>query len=1016
MAIYRSLFVWASVFLLALPVVLWSRHRVAADDALAVVTDEASPAAPGEKAENGGQAAAVRVEGRPAAEPAAKQPAAAVAPAPAPLAADAPPDARPAPSASPAKKPDYKQADELAKLLLVPRTATWKYWDAEIPPGADWVQADFDDGAWASGAAPLGYGDAGNSTTISYGEDPDNKHPMAFFRLAFKVDKETASKPVVGHIMNDDAAIVYLNGKEIYRRNLPNGAVDGRFAVHNTKPEHRWWTFVPNEQLREGVNILAVRVHQVNAQSSDIIHAVELVASDEKTVTVAKALQRKEHLLFTGFDIGQKPVVAMNAEWKYSTELKVPVAWAEAGFDDSEWSSGAAPLGYGESPGNLTTEIKDKPSVIRLRHAFELSQAQAKTSLIGRVQFDDAAALYLNGKEIRRYLLPTGDLTGEVLAPATISDENHMWTFVCKPEQLKEGQNVIAISMHNAEGSGDMSTRLTLLPANDETVGLASKIQQMETDDSSGGSVFDFEPTLIAKKSEWYYWDKKDPPPKTWSQIDFDHTEWSHARGPLGYGDDFVATEIHSRDDNDQDGNSQAAYFRREFEADQLASLRGAVGRVMHDDAVIVYINGKEVYRRNLVADFEIEKDYTVGNEDNGYGTKEAVSGNQEQHYWSFAVPQQAIRPGKNVVAVRVQQSSQTSSDLVMDFEMVSVDHTQLIADARIQAREAIGDVQLAAVVAAVAQPAIGRASMTHLSDGESTYVINNQQVQVVNDALVQAAQYAPGAKFARAMEGDTLKKLAARENLDYDMLLILNRAQKNKTFKHREIYLQTWEYQVSKGETWSSLVELIGTTKEKLLALNKLDSDAKLTDGMKIQIPGRFQYRWHERNSYLQLAMYRNARARVTVPYDRKSVRNKIYRVKKGDTLESIAKKNKVSVDFLRVMNSLEPDEELGERLLIEYSVKVLKDRTLEDLLAVFRVEMDDLLAANSLKKSADMKPEQRVQIPYGKRMGLNRVASNPNSFVVYEVVLGSGKFEEAKNRRLQPPPDKEKPPGEAE
>lgn len=979
----------------------------AIDEVAALAKDEASAPAAADAAAKESAVKKAEPEKAQVAAAAAKVQAAAVA---ADAAADVP--------AETVSKPDFGRADELAKPLLVPRTSTWKYWDAETPPDADWSQPNFDDGAWSSGKAPLGYGDGEISTTISFGADRNNKYPVAFFRLRFQVTKDQATKPAIGHMMNDDGAIVYLNGKEIYRRNLPRGDVDGEFASTSSKPEHYWWTMaIPPAALRVGENCLAVRVHQRSGDSSDLIHVMELESCDAQSAAVARRLQREEQVLFTGYDIGKKPVIDWDAEWKYFTETKAPAEWPHVEFDDSAWTSAQTRLGYGEGEGNLTTSLEGEPQVIRLRHAFELTEAQAKNALVGQVQFDDGAAIYINGKEIGRYLLPEGELNGEIPATAKISDENHLWTFLLEPKQLKVGKNVIALSVHQQKGSGDMSTQMQLIPSNDETAALASKVQQAET----GGNLaprLKFVPSLIAKESEWHYWDKKDPPPKKWNQLDFDDSKWSQAKGPLGYGDDFVASEIQAREDEKQEGNNQAAYFRREFEAPELVALRGAMGHTMHDDGVIVYINGLEVYRRNLIEKFDINADYATisakkieeAGEDetpyengvqNAFGTVTYASGSYENHYWTFAIPQGVIRPGKNVVAIRVQQCNAGSSDLAMDFELVSVSRTELIANARIQAKEAVGDIKFAAQPVEQLVQTANRASMTHLSDGESTYSTNNQRYTVVYDALVQAEQYAPGAKFARAMEGDTLKKLAVREGLDYEKLLILNRTKKNKTLKHREIYLQSWEYQLSSNDTWDSLATLFGTTEKDLLDLNDLAADAKPASGQKIQIPGKFQYHWQPRSSYMLLAMYQGRTRISNTPYDTRSMKSKIHTVKKDETLDSIAKKYNVSTDFLRIMNGLEPDEELGDRILIEYSAKVLKGKKLEDIARLFRIEMDDMLAANGLENAEDMKPEQRVQIPYGERMGLNRRSTDPNSFVVYEVVLGSGKFQKATDRR---------------
>lgn len=64
---------------------------------------------------------------------------------------------------------------------LVPAGSVWKYLDNGTDQGTAWRGTGFDDSAWASGPAPLGYGDP-VSTTVNYGPDPNNKYITTYFR------------------------------------------------------------------------------------------------------------------------------------------------------------------------------------------------------------------------------------------------------------------------------------------------------------------------------------------------------------------------------------------------------------------------------------------------------------------------------------------------------------------------------------------------------------------------------------------------------------------------------------------------------------------------------------------------------------------------------------------------------------------------------------------------------------------------------------------------------------------
>ena len=96
-------------------------------------------------------------------------------------------------------------------------------------PGAEWMTAGFSDAGWKSGKAQLGYGDRDEATQLSDAAEP---YPAYYFRHTFEVADPGALKPLVVRLMRDDGAVVYLNGKELFRDNLPEGAI-GRetFAI-----------------------------------------------------------------------------------------------------------------------------------------------------------------------------------------------------------------------------------------------------------------------------------------------------------------------------------------------------------------------------------------------------------------------------------------------------------------------------------------------------------------------------------------------------------------------------------------------------------------------------------------------------------------------------------------------------------------------------------------------------------------------------------------------------------------
>ena len=98
---------------------------------------------------------------------------------------------------------------------------------------------------------------------------------VTFETLVSDIVEQTKSTPnFILRLMRDDGAVVYLNGKEIARSNMPQGTITEKSyasQVVGGKDETRVFEFVVSpKHLREGENVIAAEVHQIHQQSSDI--------------------------------------------------------------------------------------------------------------------------------------------------------------------------------------------------------------------------------------------------------------------------------------------------------------------------------------------------------------------------------------------------------------------------------------------------------------------------------------------------------------------------------------------------------------------------------------------------------------------------------------------------------------------------------------------------------------------------------------------------------------------------
>jgi hypothetical protein len=167
--------------------------------------------------------------------------------------------------------------------LLLPRNSVWRFNDSGQYPGDDWKDPGFDDALWASGPGELGYGDGNESTVLDFGPDEENKYPSSWFRTTFEIPDTSGLRNFQIRLMRDDGAIVYPNGEEVLRDNMPAGQIGpDTFALEfvGGMEEYEYFEYpVDLRHFSPGTNTLAVEIHQVSPVSSDISFDLELAAT-----------------------------------------------------------------------------------------------------------------------------------------------------------------------------------------------------------------------------------------------------------------------------------------------------------------------------------------------------------------------------------------------------------------------------------------------------------------------------------------------------------------------------------------------------------------------------------------------------------------------------------------------------------------------------------------------------------------------------------------------------------------
>ncbi len=172
--------------------------------------------------------------------------------------------------------------------LPIREGAQWRYYKGTSTPALQgtnqWYRPEYSDATWG-GPAPsgFGYGDCDDATQLG---DMQNSYLSVFTRTAFQVDNPASVAALTLAADYDDGLIAYLNGSEVARRNMPEGAIVHSTAASGNHESSRGdGTAPPNEMefmainpalLVAGTNILAVAGHNISAGSSDASLIVEL--------------------------------------------------------------------------------------------------------------------------------------------------------------------------------------------------------------------------------------------------------------------------------------------------------------------------------------------------------------------------------------------------------------------------------------------------------------------------------------------------------------------------------------------------------------------------------------------------------------------------------------------------------------------------------------------------------------------------------------------------------------------
>lgn len=341
--------------------------------------------------------------------------------------------------------------------------STWRYLDNGSNQGTAWKDVGFNDGAWTQATGIFGYSDPWITVylnacgTVTASPACSNKYITTYFRKNVTIDDVNKYSGVTLNAWRDDGIVVYVNGTEVWRSNMPTGTVlyntQASSAIGSPNENAPVSQIIPISAFVNGNNTIAVELHQESGTSSDLTFNMQALGVIKSTL------------------------FAFGSSWKYYAGSDLGTAWRASAYDESAWPTGTGHIGFGETwttscipagptgctagctPGGTCT----KYPTTYFRKTLSLPDPSLYDSVRFSVYRDDGIVMYVNGTEVWRNNMPTGTINYNTIAPNNVNGTTGTYAESLAVVQsipisaFSTGDNVIAIELHqNSTTSSDL--------------------------------------------------------------------------------------------------------------------------------------------------------------------------------------------------------------------------------------------------------------------------------------------------------------------------------------------------------------------------------------------------------------------------------------------------------------------------------------------------------------------------------------------------------------------------------
>jgi len=183
-----------------------------------------------------------------------------------------------------------------------------------------------------------------------------------------------------------------------------------------------------------------------------------------------------------------------NSSWQVNASgSDLGNAWREVDFDDTQpgWTSGAGLFGYTTNaaayPAAIQTPLAAGNTTYYFRTQFQWTNDSASVILVTSNYLSDGAVFYLNGAEVNRIRLPSGDIAFNTSATGGPAAKGQAEIFGIATAPLVIGTNVLAVEVHQTSGdTADLVFGMSLLAATQYPVTITDPLQPADRSVGAG--------------------------------------------------------------------------------------------------------------------------------------------------------------------------------------------------------------------------------------------------------------------------------------------------------------------------------------------------------------------------------------------------------------------------------------------------------------------------------------------------------------------------------------------------